>query len=238
MPPSDPARVAEVRAALTAVLDPELDESVVDLGFVTGIVVDGDSVTVEFRLPTFWCSANFAWIMAEDMHAAVRGLSWVRQADIRLVDHFAAAKVNAGIAEGEGFRAAFGGEAAADLGDLRQTFRGKAYLGRMSRLIEALRALGWNDRRILAATIADLRALPNPELAPLASRYLELRLVYGGSSGSSDPAFRKADGETIASEDMTAFLRDIRMTRRGVEANGEMCRVLLKARIEAPAPPA
>jgi metal-sulfur cluster biosynthetic enzyme len=235
MPRSD--RQAEVRAALSSVLDPELDESVVDLGFVSRIDVDGSRVEVDFRLPTFWCSANFAWIMAEDMRAALAALPWVTGADIRLVDHFAAGKVNHGIAAGHGFREAFGGEAAANLAVLRETFRRKAYLGRMSRLIDALRDRGWHDERILTATVNGLReGIADGETGRLVDRYLDLRPLFGGPFDPDEPAFRKPGGEAIAPDGLAAFLRDVRMTRRGVEANGEMCRMLLRARIEEPAP--
>ena len=65
-------REAEVLARLAAVTDPELDEPVTALGFVERVAVAADgTVTVDFRLPTFWCAANFAYMMAEDMRDAV-----------------------------------------------------------------------------------------------------------------------------------------------------------------------
>jgi metal-sulfur cluster biosynthetic enzyme len=233
-------RIADILAALAPVTDPELDESVVDLGFIARVTVVGDRAEVDFRLPTFWCSANFAWIMAEDMRAALMQLPRLAHADVRLVDHFAAGKVNAGVSAGQSFRAAFGNEAADDLEVIRETFRQKAYLGRTSRLIELLRERGWDDVRILAAKVADLRDLGagqgDPDVASAAIRFLALRAVYGGPALPADVAFRRLDGSAVTADGLAAWLRDIRMTRRGVEANGEMCRVLLKARIEDPAP--
>jgi metal-sulfur cluster biosynthetic enzyme len=231
MPPNE-ERLAEVRAALDAVTDPELDRSVIDLDFVTATEIEGDRVAVAFRLPTYWCSAGFAWIMAEDMRAALLRLPWVRNAEVRLVDHFAAARINPGVAAGAGFAAAFEVEAAGDLAALRETFRRKAYLGRMSALIEALRRIGMADDAIAALTLAELAAAPVE--AGLAARYLELRALYGGPAGEGDPAFRTPDGAAIP--DLGAWLRDIRMTRRSVEANGEMCRILLKGRNDVSAP--
>ncbi len=236
MPPSE-ARIREVREALAAVNDPELDESVVALGFIADVAVNGDAVDVAFRLPTFWCSAGFAWIMAEDMHAAVRRLPWVAGADIRLVDHFAADRVNSGVAAGAGFHAAFGAEAAGDLAALRETFRRKAFLGRMSALIEPLRRGGMSDTAILALRIGDLaQHAGDPALGEPVRRYLELRSVYGGASGEDEIAFRTPDGAEIPEANLQAHLRHIRMTRRSVEANGEMCRILLKGRNEGAAP--
>lgn len=234
---SPPDRKDEVRAALDSALDPELDESVVALGFIAAVSVDGGKVAVDFRLPTFWCSATFAWIMAEDMQAALRALPWVEAAEVRLVDHFAAGRINRGVAAGETFRSAFAGEAAGNLGDLRETFRRKAYQGRMSRLVEHLREQGWRDEDIVALTVAEVSALAEEgTLRELAGRFLELRRVYGGPSPASAPAFAGVNGEAITAATLPAVLRDIRMTRRSAEANGEMCRMLLKARIEAPAP--
>ncbi|MCB1487686.1 MAG: DUF59 domain-containing protein [Bauldia sp.] len=228
----DEARLAEARAALDTVLDPELDESVVSLGFIGDLAVEDDTVAVTFRLPTAWCSLNFGWIMAEDMRDALSRLDWVRQADIRLIDHFAAEKINAGIAGGEDFAATFGADAGGSLAGLRDTFRRKAYLGRMATLIGLIRKTGRDDDAAIAhLTVAELDALRRDTiLAGAIDRYLELRVVFGGPAKASDPAFRDADGTDIPAGDLADFLRDIRMRRRGVEANGEMCKVMLKAR--------
>ena len=57
--------------------DPELDEPVTELGFVERVAVDGDTVEVDFRLPTYWCAANFAFLMVDDIRIAVEGAPWV-----------------------------------------------------------------------------------------------------------------------------------------------------------------
>ena len=237
MEPIEPSahdrRLEQIYAALHGVLDPELDQSVVELGFMSDVCVVDDTATVTFRLPTFWCSANFAWIMAEDMRLALGAVSGLRRAEIRLVDHFASDKINQGIAGGLSFRETFLGEAEGDLAGLRATFRRKAFLGRMSALIEALRDLGWSDERIATARIGDLAGIAEETSArPLVDRYLELRAYFGGPCQPGDAAFRTAEGETLMAARLTAYLRDIRMTRRGVEANGEMCRILLAERYQ------
>jgi metal-sulfur cluster biosynthetic enzyme len=226
----------EIWTALRQVVDPELDQSVVDLGFVSHVQVADAAAGIVFRLPTFWCSANFAWIMAEDIRLALQALPWLRRADIRLVDHFAADRINRGMAAGQSFRATFGVEAGGDLAALRATFRRKAFLGRMSALIEALRKRRWSDERIVRveiAEVADLRR--DPSIRPLVDRHLELRAFFGGSCETHELAFRTAEGDAIPTAGLSAYLRDIRMTRRGVEANGEMCRILLAERYRDPA---
>ena len=50
-------REEEVLAQLDRVTDPELDEPVTELGFVTAVAAGEDGVvSVEFRLPTYWCA--------------------------------------------------------------------------------------------------------------------------------------------------------------------------------------
>jgi len=226
-------RIAEVLEALRPVTDPELDESVVDLGFIGEVSVDGGRASVSFRLPTFWCSANFAFLMADDMRAAMQRLDWIDEAEVRLLEHFAADRINAGIAQRMDFADAFGSEAAGELTTLRESFRRKAYLGRMSALIESLRERGRSDEAIVATRIGDLDAeRDDASLGRAIVRFLELRAIYGGRAERGDAAFRTPEGESIGAPGLSSTLRDIRMTRRSAEANGEMCRMLLKARYD------
>ncbi|MGG5261079.1 iron-sulfur cluster assembly protein, partial [Phycicoccus avicenniae] len=68
---------ADVRAALGTVLDPELDEPITDLGFVRSLALDGPDVRIHLRLPTSFCSPNFAYLMASDAKDAVGALEGV-----------------------------------------------------------------------------------------------------------------------------------------------------------------
>ena len=147
-------------AALDAVFDPELDESVTSMGFIETVALRGRTAEITFRLPTFWCSANFAYLMARDMREAVERLAFIDDARVRLVDHFAARKINQGVAIGLGFAAAFPGEAASDLGDLRRAFRERAFLGRQDQLLQKLAERCWSVDSMLALSVADLEACP------------------------------------------------------------------------------
>src|SRR5690606_9064837 len=62
MPLAD--QLAEVWARLDRVTDPELDDPITDMGFVEAVSVTGAEVSITFRLPTYWCSPNFAFLMA------------------------------------------------------------------------------------------------------------------------------------------------------------------------------
>ena len=78
----------EVYGQLGKVYDPELDQPLTELGFIGGVSIDGNTVAVHFRLPTFWCAANFAFMMAADIRERVSELPWVERVDVQLQDHF------------------------------------------------------------------------------------------------------------------------------------------------------
>src|ERR1700719_2333212 len=108
-----PYQLEQVRTALDTVTDPEIDESVAALEFVSRVEVrDENDVRIEFRLPTFWCAPNFAFMMASDMRDAVMEMDWVRSVSVNLLDHFSADLINRGVALNQDFRDAFPGQTA------------------------------------------------------------------------------------------------------------------------------
>ncbi len=61
--------------------------------------MDADNrVRIEFRLPTYWCAANFSFLMADDMRRAVGELDWVAGVSVVLGEHMYADQINAGLA--------------------------------------------------------------------------------------------------------------------------------------------
>jgi metal-sulfur cluster biosynthetic enzyme len=104
----------QVWQAIRTVTDPELDESIADLGFIQSVAITqresadpsaiaGAAVHITFRLPTYWCAANFAFMMAEDLRERIVRFPWVRKVNIELVDHFTSDEINRGIARGASF---------------------------------------------------------------------------------------------------------------------------------------
>ena len=123
-----------VLAALDRVIDPELDEPITSLRFVSSCEVtpDGD-VEVVLRLPTPQCAPNFAFLMAADARRVVRGLAGVRQVSVALEDHYTAEEINGALGRGQGFTGAFPGETEDDdLEALRELFQRKALIARQS----------------------------------------------------------------------------------------------------------
>ena len=77
----------EVLGALSGVRDPELDEPITDLDFVSSLEIEGDDVRVRLRLPTYFCAPNFAYLMVADAQSAALSVRGVERATIFLDDH-------------------------------------------------------------------------------------------------------------------------------------------------------
>lgn len=233
-----PDRAAQVEACLATVMDPELDEPVTGLGFVTGVEIgDAGDVCIGFRLPTYWCAANFAFLMADDMRRAVGALPWVRSVQVTLREHMYADAINSGVAAGDGFQASFGAAAEGGLEGLRHTFLVKAFQRRQAELLDHLLAQGYAPAVLVAM---ELRMLHELGLAPagqrLVERYLARRGMAGGTDDPTAPAFVRADGMPVPCEAFAAHLRALRSVAVNAEFNGALCRGLLAARYGEPPP--
>lgn len=221
-------RAEQVQACLATVVDPELDESVTELGFVTEVeLCDEGEVRIGFRLPTYWCAANFAFLMADDMRRAVQVLPWVTRVRVQLHEHMYAEAINQGVAEGTGFQAAFGAAADGDLEALRRTFLLKAFQRRQAALLQHLLDAGHAADTLVALDIAALQCLPvEPEGECLVERYLERRNLAGGG----ELAFVDTEGQAIAADALSRHLRNLRRVGVNAEFNGALCRGLLAVR--------
>ena len=161
--------------ALSGVRDPELDQSITELGFVTGVEVEGESVSVRLRLPTYFCAANFAYLMAADAKTAILSVAGVREVRVVLEDHFASREINDGVGDDKGFVEAFPGEAEKGLDDLRALFRRKGFVARQEKLCRALLNDGRTPAELAAMRLRDLS--PSPEVQVYLDRRLELGLA-------------------------------------------------------------
>lgn len=237
--PHHDQKTSEVWTRLALVTDPELDESVTELGFVERVTVQDDGgVDIVFRLPTYWCSANFAFLMADDMHRAVCSLPWVGEARLRLRDHMVAEEINRGVSEGKSF-----GDALKDfapgggsLDDLREKFRRKAFERRQEAVMAALRQAGYDDAAICEMPLSSYDRLEfgSEEVACQKGRYRELLTERGLASLPSDRAFVTYDGRTIERHELRAYLQLLRSVRINMEFNSALCRGLLAERYRAP----
>ncbi|MGY1691930.1 iron-sulfur cluster assembly protein [Geodermatophilus sp. SYSU D01105] len=214
----------EVRAALGAVVDPELDEPITDLGFVRSIDVDGAVVEVHLRLPTSFCAPNFAWLMASDAREAVAAVPGVARVVVALDDHSDSDLINRGLATGADYRTTFAHEAEESLDELRATFLRKAHTAAMERAVTALlRADPAVDVAVL--TLGDL---PAGELTTEA--LLRRRAAVGLPLDPGSAVLVDADGTRPARDAAAHFLRRARSVRISVDGNAHFCRGLLATR--------
>lgn len=221
-------RAEQVNACLATVMDPELDESVTELGFITDVELQEDgTVRIGFRLPTYWCAANFAFLMADDMRLVVQALPWVTKVEVLLHDHMYAEAINQGVTSGAGFQAAFGVAAEGGLEALRRTFELKAFQRRQEALLQYLIGIHHLPESLVQLDINSLRTLSlDAEGEKLVERYLERRFLVGGAA----LAFVDIKGQPIAPTSLSDHLRDLRSIGVNAEFNGVLCRGLLAVR--------
>ena len=227
----------EVIDCLKSVYDPELDESIIDLDFVSKIEVNSYGlVNIELRLPTYFCSANFAWIMCYDAKKAIENLPWVKTAHVELVDHFVMKKVNIGLENNQSFADIFGTKKELDLNQLRRKFEEKAFLNRQSMLIQFLREKKISDSQILSITFKEITSLArkfqDSHFNKNLERYRDLhkRVL---PLNTDQFAFLGLDGRKIKENNICDYLRILRRTTGSITANSEMCKILMKERYTA-----
>jgi metal-sulfur cluster biosynthetic enzyme len=148
----------EIWAALGTVRDPELDEPITELGFVRSAGLEGGRAEVELQLPTYFCAPNFAYLMVADAHDALQAVPGVNLVRVRLVDHFTADEINAGVAEDAGFTGSFPGlaEVGSDqLSQLRVTFQRKAHAAAQEVVAAGLLARGVPHEQLVGLRLGD-----------------------------------------------------------------------------------
>ena len=217
---------AQVLDALAGVRDPELDEPLTGLGFVTEVTVEGDTVRARLRLPTYFCAPNFAYLMVDDARAAVQALDPTADVCVELEDHFASSEINDAVRENRGFGGAFPDETEGGLDSLRTLFQRKAFAARQGRLCEGLLASGRDLRELAAMRLAEVPAGPDRD------RCLELRVTLGLPAGDDAPAFVLPQRGRLDAAGLDRYLRIARLMRVSIEGNAGLCRSLLKTRYD------
>lgn len=222
---------AQALDALATVYDPELDEPITALGFVSSCVTgDRGEIDVRLRLPTPQCAPNFAFLMVGDARDVLLRLEGVGAVHVVLEDHYTGAEINAAVAGGGDFDDAFPGESAGSLDALRELFQKKALVARQGRVSEQLLAGGDDAVAATARTVAELPSGPEAE------RCLALRAELGLPHGPADPALIAGDGAPIPAAEFDRWRRRARLIGLSLESNGGLCRSLLEVRHGVPDP--
>ncbi|RYB88465.1 iron-sulfur cluster assembly protein [Nocardioides glacieisoli] len=215
-----------VRRALDVVFDPELDEPITDLGFVRSVDIGGRDLEVHLRLPTSFCSPNFAYLMASDSQDALRALPGVGRVVVELDDHHDSAIINHGLATDAGYRGTFRHEAEDSLDGLRRTFQVKAHTAAMERCLTALlRADATLEESALGRVVlGDLPAGPEKD------SLLRRRTTLGLGCHPSAPVLVDEHGVGYEPDQVPLALRRARSTRISIDGNAHFCRGLLRTR--------
>ena len=234
-----------VYAAIADVLDPELDETLVKLGFIDSVRVEGRDGTVAFKLPTYWCSPNFAYLMAADLRAKVLTIPGVRKAEVLLLEHCTDDEINTGINGGKPFTEAFPDEAEDNLEDLRLIFLRKGFLVRQDTLIRRLQKAGVAEETLLTLRIADMevdedadcarfitpeRVITLERAAHTAQSYLKRAVTLGIAHQPHDLLFTDEHGQAIPVGGLQTYVRQARSVRMNIMFNTVFCSDMFQTR--------
>jgi metal-sulfur cluster biosynthetic enzyme len=206
-----------VHEALGEVMDPELDEPITTLGFVRSVELDGGVLTVHLRLPTAFCSPNFAYLMASDSKDALRGLA--PHVVVVLDDHHDSDVINRGVAADAGFVGTYGDEASRELEELRLTFQRKAHAAAMERAVRDVPV-----DRLRSLTLQDLPA------TKAAEALRRRRSALGFDTSPDAPVLVDDAGLPLPAGQLPLRLRFARSVGISIEGNAHFCRGLLRTR--------
>ena len=228
---------------LQRVLDPELDESVLHLGFIESLHVHEGQATVALHMPTSWCAANFVYMMAEDIRHALLTVESIHAVTIRVGEHFAAPTIETAVNAGTPFAEAFAAEGGGDVASLRETFLWKGFLSRQERFLRGLKDAGLTAADICALRIGDLSFVgdaclvrcagrPPVEVGPAdtARRYLQRRAELGLDGSPTGSLITDLQDQPLTVERLEEHVTRARTVRLSLEANGALCRAVLAAR--------
>lgn len=229
-------RQAELWRHLERVMDPELDESVVSMGFVEKAEIKADnSVKLEFRLPTYWCSPNFVFLMLDDIRREIGCLSWRPKYQISLLDHVMGDEINAALAAGENFDDIVGKLAPdADILGLRKIFSLKAFHRRQESMLLALFALRMEEQEIVELSAADLARLvvDHRDLETNFGRYSDAFKRRFPHKQEQEPVFLTWEGDLLSTDTLQTYLKKLRSVRINMEFSGALCRGLKQSRYQ------
>lgn len=231
------------------VTDPELDRPLSTLGFVESVEIHDADVVVNFRLPTYWCAANFAYMMSADLREQVGRVPGVESVTVRLRDHYAEDEISDGVNAGKAFSETFPGETDGELDELRHTFAVKAFLVRQEQLLRTLLRAGYAADRLGRLRMMDARVegdallvrdegtaagavpgAPRWRQVPGAARTFTLcrkkRAAAGLGTSDGEPLFTTAAGEPLTPESVPEHLRAARTIRLNGAFNTVLCTAL------------
>jgi metal-sulfur cluster biosynthetic enzyme len=242
----EPTREA-VRDRLDRVTDPELDESIVALDYVTEVAIDDDRVSVSLVLPTAWCSPAFAWMMATDARDEVEALPAVERATVSLEEHVHGEEITRGVAVRAAFSEVF--EDAEDgVEAVRADLDRKARLARQFDAMEALLDAGATPEQVATLERGAVRFDGADDRATVAVRggsvvlaadadpiaaYLRKARATGVVAEDGDRLFATPEGDPVAPDGFELVRRRSRLAKVNMSGQGSVCAALNESRRES-----
>ncbi len=232
------------------VIDPELDQPLDKLGFVEGVEIRDSEVVVNFRLPTYWCAPNFAYMMTADLRERVARVPGVETVTVQLRDHFASDEITGGVNAGRAFSQVFAGETDGELDELRVTFLRKAFLVRQEQLLRAMLRAGYTPEQLVRLIASDVHVQGDTLLVreeggptdtgqsgwrsiPNAARTFTLlqqkRAAAGLDTSGAGPLFTTTEDESLTPESLPQLLRMAHTIRLNGAFNTILCTALNRA---------
>lgn len=189
----------QVREALAAVVDLEMDRPITELGFLAGVTIDGARVHVRLRAPSYFRAQRYGWLVVADADAAVTALPWVDAAEVCLDDaepqHLAADRAITDLV---------GDLTGAGSDDAQQDVRRLAFAVRHHRVLRELLDKGLRRVELCRLLLADLPDTPETAV------YLRRRGELGLPVASTAPLVVGDDGRTVLEEDIDDHLARLR----------------------------
>lgn len=235
---------------LDRVNDPELDESIVELQYIDRVHIEETVVTVQFRLPTAWCSPAFAWMMATGIRDEVSTISAVNDVRVSLIDHMHDEEINRGVNQCLAFEEVFE-DAESDVEAVRRELDHKARLARQYRAMSLLLDAGIKSNQITRLTRSDVGfeerrdgnnpqaivALENEALyvaipAEPVKEYLEKAEQISIVEKPDDELFKTPDGNSIDIEEFEQVYARTRLANSNMDGQGGICAQLNESRYE------
>ena len=197
------------------------------------VVTPSGNVKVHLRLPTSFCSPNFAYLMASDAKDVLTELDWTRRVVVELDDHHDSSIINAGwppmpdTAGPSATRPRSPSTSCGRRSGARRTPR---------RWNAASPALLRADPSRAESSLGEVRLGDLPD-GDAKTALLKRRRNLGLSTAADALVMVDHDGRGYAADAVPMALRRARSTRISIDGNAHFCRGLLRTRYadEAPA---
>lgn len=248
MASTHPIERTEVYEKLDQVNDPELDESIVELQYIDQVELGKDSVTIQFRLPTAWCSPAFAWMMATGIRDEVGAIPGVDGVSVRLIDHMHGEEITRGVNQRQAFQEVFD-DAESDVEAVRKELNHKARLARQYRAMSTLLNGGVQFEQIARLTRGDIEfkedqeeqyaVIALPDEAPYVvvsadpiKAYLEKAEQTTIVEQSTDRLFKTPDGSPMEADEVERVYARARLANSNMDGQKSICSQLNESRYE------